>query len=79
MWAWRKPCPHCFLSSTLRHSSIIFQSLMVIEPFLIFTCTITIFALTSATTCAAVSIITINAFSTHSSDTCSCASCTFTP
>lgn len=19
MWAWRKPCPHCFLSSTLRH------------------------------------------------------------
>ena len=22
MWAWRKPCPHCFLSSTLRHSFI---------------------------------------------------------
>ncbi len=33
MWAWLSPCPHCFLSSTLRHSSIIFQSLMVIEPF----------------------------------------------
>lgn len=33
MWAWLWPCQHCFLSSTLRHSSIIFQSLMVIEPF----------------------------------------------
>lgn len=22
MWAWRKPCPHFVLSSTLRHSFI---------------------------------------------------------
>lgn len=58
---------------------LFFSHSWLLNRFLIFTCTITIFALTSATTCAAVSIITINAFSTHSSDTCSCASCTFTP
>lgn len=34
MWAWRKAMPTLVLSSTLWHSSIIFQSLMVIEPFL---------------------------------------------
>lgn len=58
---------------------LFFSHSWLLNRFLIFTCTITIFALTSATTCTAVSIITINAFSTHSSDTCSCASCTFTP